>query len=41
MSTSNNQYYNYFNNKNDKNWILEKSDASDISEKRVFEIVGI
>ena len=41
MSTSNDQYYHYFNNKNGKNWILEKSDASNISDKQVFAIAGI
>ena len=41
MSTSNDQYYHYFNNKNGKKWILEKSDASNISDKQVFAIVGI
>ena len=41
MSTSNDQYYDYFNNKNGKIWILEKSDSSNISDNLVFEIAGI
>ena len=41
MSTSNDQYYHYFNNKNGKNGILEKSGASNISDERVFAIAGI
>ena len=41
MCTSNNRYYDDFDNKNCKNWILEKSDASNISDKQVFEIAGI
>ena len=41
MSTSNDRHHDDFDNKNGKNWILEKSDASNISDKRVFEIAGI
>ena len=41
MSTSNDQYSKFLNNKNGKNWILEKSDASNISDKRAFQIAGI
>ena len=41
MSTSNHRYYDNFTNKNGKNWILEKSDASNISDNRSFEIAGI
>ena len=41
MSRSNDQNYDDFNIKNDKNSILEKSDARNISDKRLFEIAGI
>ena len=41
MSTSNDQYYAYFSDKKWQKWILEKSDARNISDKHVFEITGI
>ena len=41
MSRSNDQNYDDFNIKNGKNSILVKSDASNISDERLFEIVGI
>ena len=41
LSTINDHYSEDFNIKNGKNLILEKSDASNISDKRAFQIAGI